>query len=368
MYDSKKRYVLPSALATVMLAPLPVSAIDLVSTNISNAAGNCQVVDATYGPNVRVKALSLDNLSSAGVWVTCGLMSDKSAAGITSLRISLHNQNSVPVTIGGAGPYRFIVDTGAQRTVISRELAGTLGLAPGPDVRLTAMTGAANVGTVVIPMISVSTIGSMRIEAPSLESRNLGAAGMLGIDTLQIITLSIDFDRQIMAVTPSAVRKRRVEGAPGDIVVHAKNLYGQLIVTDARYRGQRVRVILDTGSAITMGNLALQKRVARRNKNVHPVHLIGVTGESMEVNYTQIDQFDVAGATIANLPVAFADAEPFRHFGLTDRPALLLGMDVLRLFRLVRIDFPNREIRLSVRRDPVRNALMSPLDAVKLGT
>ncbi|MBW8911971.1 MAG: hypothetical protein JF564_08835 [Sphingomonas sp.] len=59
----------------------------------------------------------------------------------------------------------------------------------------------------------------------------------------------------------------------------------------------------------------------------------------------------MAGATIGNLPVAFADAEPFRHFGMTDRPALLLGMDVLRQFRLVRIDFPNREIRLSVKRE-----------------
>ena len=286
-------------------------------------------------------------------------------------RIGFTNSNermSVPVTIAGAGPFRFIVDTGAQRTVISRELAGTLGLAAGPNVRLTAMTGVSDVGTVVIPMISVSTIGGTRIEAPSLESRNLGAAGMLGIDTLQNTMLSIDFDHQVMTVTPSARRKRHIEAAPGDILVHAKNLYGQLIVTDARYRGQRVQVILDTGSGITMGNLALQKRVARRNKDVHPIKLIGVTGESMEVNYSHIDCFDVAGATIGNLPVAFADAEPFRHFGLTDRPALLLGMDALRLFRLVRIDFPNREIRLSVKRDLVHNAPMSPLDAVKLGT
>lgn len=285
-------------------------------------------------------------------------------------RVGFTNSNermSVPVTISGVGPFPFIVDTGAQRTVISRELAGTLGLVAGPNVRLTAMTGASNVGTVVIPMISVSTIGGTRIEAPSLESRNLGAAGMLGIDTLQNTVLSIDFDRQIMTVTPSAARKRRVQAAPGEILVHAKNLFGQLIVTDARYRGQRVQVILDTGTGITMGNLALQKRVARRNKNIHPIRLIGVTGESIQVNYTQIDRFDVAGATIANLPVAFADAEPFRHFGLTDQPALLLGMDALRLFRLVRIDFPNREIRLSVKRDRVHNAPMSPLDAIKFG-
>jgi hypothetical protein len=35
------------------------------------------------------------------------------------------------------------------------------------------------------------------------------------------------------------------------------------------------------------------------------------------------------------------------HGGLNDRPALLLGMDALRLFGRVRIDFANREVRLA---------------------
>src|SRR3954467_247634 len=71
---------------------------------------------------------------------------------------------TVPVTIGAAGPYQFIIDTGAERTVISRELAATLGLSPGRDVRLTAMTGTSNVGTVVIPSLTVSSIASKPIE------------------------------------------------------------------------------------------------------------------------------------------------------------------------------------------------------------
>ena len=274
---------------------------------------------------------------------------------------------SVPVTISGAGPYQFLVDTGAQRTVISRELAGMLGLAPGPTVRVTAMTGTSNVGTVVIPLISVSTIAGSRIEAPSLEARNLGAAGMLGIDTLQGSTLTIDFDHQVMTVTPSRKRSHRVAAAPDEIVVVAKSLFGQLIVTDAHYRGQRVRVILDTGSGVTMGNLALQRRVARHNNGLRPFTLLGVTGLRMVVDYTQIDSVEVGGVTIDNLPVAFSDVEPFRHFGLIDQPALMLGMDALRLFRSVRIDFPNREVRLLIARDPADRPKAPPSDAIKVG-
>jgi hypothetical protein len=50
--------------------------------------------------------------------------------------------------------------------------------------------------------------------------------------------------------------------------------------------------------------------------------------------------------TLQELPVAFADVPPFARFGLTDRPALMLGMDALRAFRRVEIDFPDRKLRL----------------------
>ena len=263
---------------------------------------------------------------------------------------SAQDRMTVPVSIGDSGPYHFVVDTGAQRTVISRELAGSLGLAPGRNVRLTAMTGTTNVATVMIPMISVSTIGGTSIEAPSLESRNLGAPGMLGLDTLQGHAVSIDFVKRVMSVTPSVKRERRLSAAPGEIVVRGKNLFGQLIVTDASYRGRRIRVILDTGSGITMGNLALKRRVGSAAKAARPVSLWDVTGESMKVDYTQIDKVDFASVTFSQLPVAFSDAAPFRRFGLTDQPALLLGMDSLRLFDRVSIDFPNREVRLSMAR------------------
>ena len=113
---------------------------------------------------------------------------------------------TVPVQIAGAGPFQFVIDTGAQRTVISRELAGKLGLPRGQMVRLTGMTGTQDVGTVVIPSISVSTLGGERIEAPALSAAHLGAPGMLGIDALQGHALSIDFDSRQMTVKPARAR------------------------------------------------------------------------------------------------------------------------------------------------------------------
>jgi hypothetical protein len=54
------------------------------------------------------------------------------------------------------------------------------------------------------------------------------------------------------------------------------------------------------------------------------------------------------------MPVAFADVPPFRVFGLEKKPAIMLGMDVLKLFTRVQIDFANREFRLLLPRGAAR--------------
>lgn len=260
---------------------------------------------------------------------------------------------TVPVQIAGAGPYQFIIDTGAQRTVISRELAGKLGLPGGRIVRLTGMTGTENVNTVIIPSISVSTLGGERIEAPALAAAHLGASGMLGIDALQGHALAIDFNKQSMAVTPARKRGTSVRRAPDEIVIQARSLFGQLVVTDAEVDGQKVRVILDTGSVVTMGNLALRKKLAKRGKVV-PVSLISVTGGELVADYGSMKSVRIGNVEISDMPVAFADVPPFKVFGLEKRPAIMLGMDALKLFDKVQIDFANRELRLSVPRGGVR--------------
>ena len=265
---------------------------------------------------------------------------------------------TVPVTIADAGPYRFIVDTGAERTVISRQLARTLGLPAGRDVRVTAMSDWAIVGTVRIPSIAVTkakAVGGKGIEAPALEEFNLGAPGMLGIDALQNHALTIDFDRSEMAVTPSSRRRPR-GSTPDEIVVRAKSLFGQLVVTDASYGGARVRVVIDTGSAVTMGNPALRAKVERRKAALQPISLLSVTGATMSADYTQVRRVTLGAIQLADIPVAFADALPFKKFGLAGKPALLLGMDALKLFRRVSIDFANREIRFLMPRSAMRES------------
>ncbi|MEH3102923.1 MAG: aspartyl protease family protein [Sphingomonas phyllosphaerae] len=266
--------------------------------------------------------------------------------------LSQEDRMTVPVRIDAAGPFPFIVDSGAQRSVISRQLASRLGLPPGPTVRMTTITGTSTVDTVVIPSLSVSTLGARRVEAPALDAKDMGSLGILGIDAMQDHALTIDFDQQRMTVTPAVgVKPPRPE--PGEIVVRAKSLFGQLVVTNATVAGRRVRVVLDTGTSVSIGNLALRRLLTRRGGGI-PIVFTSVTGDSITTDYASVPMLTLGSATIRALPVGFADARPFAAFGLEGKPALLLGMDVLRLFRRVHIDFARRELRLLLPRDAGR--------------
>ena len=261
-----------------------------------------------------------------------------------ALGVDRTDRMTVPVSIAGSEEMPFVIDTGAERTVVSRQLAARLNLARGPVRNLVTVTGAGKVETVIVPSLELSGAKVKEIEAPALDEAHLGAHGMLGIDSLQSRRVLLDFKKNEMKVMPS----RRPEDVDSDtIVVTARNRYGQLILVDSKFLGEKVQVIVDTGAQTSIGNLALLERLTKRKKTprLTPVALTSVTGQTIQAQFAQIDRVKIGGVHMNNIPVAFADAEPFKRFGLANKPALLLGMDALRLFQRVSVDFANKQVR-----------------------
>ena len=254
---------------------------------------------------------------------------------------------TVPVNIGAQGPFRFVVDTGAERTVISRELARSLSLSPGRTATVHSMTEVSQIGTVIIPDLRIGGRSVNDINAPALSQGNLGAQGMLGADSLQTQRVMFDFKRQEMTITPS--RRREVSWPQdGTIVVTGRRHFGRLMLIDASVDGQRVVVIVDTGSQVTVANSALRDALQRRHRlgRLYPLELISITGGRITANYGVAHRIRIGDIDIQDLPIAFADVHPFRQLQLTDRPAILLGMDAMRLFDRVSIDFANHRVRV----------------------
>lgn len=254
----------------------------------------------------------------------------------------IHARMTIGVTINGQGPFPFLVDTGADRTAISRELAATLKLPLGPQVVMHDSTGADVVQTVVIDHLGIGSRVVDHIDAPALAAVNLGAAGMLGVDSLRDQHIVMDFETMRMSSSPS-----RPESVDADtIVVHGRSRFGQLILVDAAVQGVRVYVVLDSGSELSVGNPALLKLLTGEDWRADPggaAQIVSVTGHGMSVEMKDVAETHIGGLVIRNMPLAFAQLHTFDRFGLTRQPALLLGMDVLRQCRRVSVDLRRRE-------------------------
>lgn len=260
------------------------------------------------------------------------------------------NRLFIDVRINDQGPFRFLVDSGADRSVVGSGLADRLQLPAGEDVRLQGMAGQATVRTAIIDrlLLGKSEVGPIR--APALSERDLGAQGLIGIDALAEQRLLLDFEARTITVQDG--RQAEINDA-GEIVVTARLRKGQLIITQASVAEQRVSAVIDTGSEVTLGNMALRRRLLGNRpprEGAAKITLISVTGQTLEAEAAVLPRIRIGGVYLDNVVVAFADAPPFRLFGLDRQPALFLGSDLLKSFRRVSLDFRNRKVRFSLRR------------------
>lgn len=101
---------------------------------------------------------------------------------------------TVPVRLNGEGPFEFVVDTGANHSVLAAELAGPLGLPAGAAAAVHGIGGVEAAATVTINRLTVGSVTSRRVRMPLLAQARLGAQGLLGVDALKNRRVALDFE------------------------------------------------------------------------------------------------------------------------------------------------------------------------------
>jgi predicted aspartyl protease len=307
---------------------LPVSfALAFAAASIASAQPATTVVDAVAGPPEIDRTTTTQDIA---------------------FKIDRHDRMTVPVRLGGRGPYRFLVDTGADRTAVSTAIAAELGLTSGPVAMLHSVTGITEVRTANVPQLELTYNRVRSVEAPLLDRRHMGADGILGVDSLRSQRVLFDFRTHLISIVPSA---RRVEREDKDaIVVRGRLKRGHLIVTRANANGVPITVVLDTGSEMTMGNAALRAKLeAKKRLGVgERIEMMSVTGRLLVGEAFFLKHVEIGDVVLKNLDVMFSDAPIFRSLNLENRPAALFGMNAMRAFDRVSIDFARKQLRMVV--------------------
>jgi predicted aspartyl protease len=258
----------------------------------------------------------------------------------------------VPVMVNGQGPFRFIVDTGANRSTISPHLVRTLGLTPtvGSTILVNGITGAAQT---VYVMVDSLQAGDLLIDGSALPvvwaPVMAGADGILGAAGLSEKSLLIDFQRNRVEITRyvgGLLRSRAVR-------IHAVSVTHGLIAVDARVGRTRVTAIIDTGAERTLGNVALRDALKMRESR-GMVTLTSVYGATEEVESGEIARappITIDSLHISDVAIVYGDFHIFDVWGLKATPALIIGMDVLGTVASLSIDFKNKEIYVASARN-----------------
>lgn len=250
---------------------------------------------------------------------------------------------TIPVNIEGQGPFSFVIDTGAERTVLSKKVASKLKLEEEEPAQLVSIAGQTTVDMVYVPKLTLGSKSYESLISPVLLERHIGAEGILGLDGLQEQRILFNFIENKIFVEDAEKKRGRVSSR--EIVVTARRRSGQLIYTDAMVAGVKTNVIIDTGAQVSIANSVLKKRIQRQKRQTGVDNLlIAVTGDTLGVEFGRARDFRMGRARFDSVLVAFADAPPFEQFGMKNKPAILLGMDILRQFDQVAIDFPKRKI------------------------
>ena len=264
---------------------------------------------------------------------------------------------TVEVRVNGRGPYHFLVDSGADTSAVGLRIAREVQLPVGTPVVLHGMTASAEVNRVLVSELLLGQSLIHNLEVPALREDDLGGDGLIGIDALAGQRLMMDFEKRVIKAEDA---RKPVRLTGDEIVVTARRRRGQLILTEVTAGGLPVEAVVDTGSEVTIGNLALRNRLIRGNRDKFvTIPVTGVTGVTVNLQLARVAELLLGSVTLRDVPIAFAEVPPFTLFGLSNEPALLLGTDLLETFRRVSLDFRARKVRFQLRRCGTTGVIIS---------
>lgn len=239
------------------------------------------------------------------------------------------------VRVNGRGPYRFLVDTGAQGAGrVSSSIAAELGL---PEVGRAGASDGSGGPPVELVIHGVTNLELGPLRFANLEmvgrptsARTEGVAGVLGVDLFRGNLLTIDYGRGVLRVEPGALPEP--DGA--SVLPLAESPIPTVM---AQLGGQALAARIDTGSP---GFITVGQQTADQLRFTQP---LAATAQVQTVSGTfQMSQGPIDGALeIGNLRVASPVVSVVPHFR-----GINLGSEFLRTY-VTTLDLDHGRIRMT---------------------
>ena len=262
---------------------------------------------------------------------------------------------------------RFLVDSGAAVTAVSRELAATLKLATGEKLDVAGVGGGAAAAAALLPPFDLGSHRLTGVRGIVLDLAGLSEAlstridGVLGVSSFARFAVTWDFERGVLEIAES--RDPQASSPRGTRVPFT--MAGGLVFVPVRVDGGAATdFVADTGAWRTFLSATLAGTVDNPPEQRLPgIPYSGVDGRRVETEALRLRSLEIGGLTVPRPIVLAPSARDGTNdaLGALTRDRGVLGLDVLRRFRLT-LDFPRQELLL----EPVSASVPAgdePIDA-----
>jgi predicted aspartyl protease len=248
----------------------------------------------------------------------------------------------VPVMLDGH-PAHFIIDTGAERSIITHTAAARLKLAPDPWVGTTLQDAGGRLERFANVMVRSARIGNtallQRTRGPlsiAVTGADLGMAdGLLGGDILHNMTVDLDLPRRTLALWPG-----QAPATPSAGGVRLQPLRRTLLLAPVQLDGRALTALLDTGATRSLINdRGLYKLGLAASMIAHDQGAaINAVGGASTVRMHAFHELRLAGKSFAQPVVAVVDVTAAAY-------DLTIGIDILGQQRVL-LSYPGLMLKL----------------------
>jgi predicted aspartyl protease len=256
----------------------------------------------------------------------------------------------LPVKINGAGPFDFILDTGAGTSLVSAELGQTLG------IEVISSKEGQSAGGVV--SISLARLDSLEVGSAKLNDVDVGLVdlshigktvgaridGDLGYNFLKHFRITLDYRKhEIRFDDPKRFESVGASKAVTEIPMRLASPAKPLILVDVYANGRGpFQFAVDTGASTTAITPELAKELGVASS---PIGAATTAGAHVDVTGGILQTFQVGGAKIENSNVVVADFFGMLSKAIGAKLDGIVGYNFLRNYK-VALDYPNETLSL----------------------
>jgi predicted aspartyl protease len=266
-------------------------------------------------------------------------------------RVGADGRVATDVFVNGQGPFSFLLDTAASRSMMFEHVRAKLGIATTGGIPITVY-GMQNIGTAVPVMVD-----QLRLSNETIRSLAMGvlpddsdpADGLLGMDVLSNYQLVLDRENLRLKLLTGDSGTMDFRDWPSLSLTRrtAKDAAANLWLMRASVGGISVNSLLDMGSGMTIVNWNAAEQLGLKRTHFPregvPQKLRDALGTVEPIIFATGLTIWLGGHVFTDQTVLVANVRVFQYFHLDGEPAAIIGSGLLKDNSLA-IDFARQRL------------------------